>query len=366
MAFSRGRVKQSYIRENVNMRRWYFAAAATLIVLLVIIWVWPAPFISKLVSESNSSREDHDGLETQSVKDVPIIEKRFSMVFRPSFGTDTEGSITLEATGDGYMLLSCERPGDKMMMSLGGLFGGGGTSETTIGIGEGSEVRFVGTFSTSFGSVTGDEGSRLVFRKADGDWAYICGRGRYEEDSIITELGKSRSVESCLQLLNNNDPILREGGARDLGRLGYSGNVARVVPKLAGLLRDSSSYVRRGAIEGLGLIGTAEAKETLQAAYMEEVDSLTIEYLEEALGFCAAYSIMRVSGASEQPPEIGLTRLSAKEELGDWVTDNLVQRMADHRQSTLAILEEAISSTDLKIAQAARQIKKALLAFEGQ
>ena len=343
--------------------------------IIFAIWVWDMAVSRNSNSGSYTVDETElqkSGWKLQSHKPV-IKEKRFSMVFRPGNGSDSVGSITLKAAGNGYMLISTERPGDAMMMSLGGMFGGGGGGmQTTIGTADGSEIRFVGTFETTNGIVTGEQGSRLVFRKADGDWVYVSGIGQYEEQGNITKLGHDRTVESCLDLLKSEDPILREGGARDLGRLCRSDDADYVIPQLVAMLKDSSVYVRRGVIEGLGLIGTSEAEISLQAGLAEEMDKTTREFFEEALSFCAAYAILCEPATASIPSEVGLDRLlgksasedknssDSKKELSGWIEDNLVRRVADHKEEALVSLEKAVASSNIRIAQAALIIKTSL------
>lgn len=336
------------------------------------VWVWQTAVQKRQNSENHPrvSIEDQTQSASGPTKEVslkpPKKEERFSMIYRPSIGSDTIGSITLKNTGTGYTLISTERPGDTMMMTLDAMSGG---MQTIIGTGDGSEIRFIGTFKTDQGVVTGEKNSRLSFRKADGDWAYVSGLGQYEEQGKVTKLGYNRTVESCLDLLKSEDPILREGGARDLGRLCTVKDARRVVPQLAVMLKDSSVPTRRGAIEGLGLIGTDDATTVLQAAYAGETDKITKEYFEESLGFCAAYSILGESSASVKPPDAGLDRLLGKADKGKksssdskkkWVIDNLIRRVAEHQQEALMALDKATASKNPKIVAVAALIKKAI------
>jgi len=348
-------------------KRQLVGVIGAVIAIGAVIWLWHGAVQRKENAAQGQAQGGQTEVEQVTGRNaVPVQsakpETRFSMVFRPHIGSDTQGSITLKESGGGYMMISCERPGDTMMMSLGGFLGGGGRSETTIGTGEGSEIRFVGTFETAQGKVTGDSASRLVFRKADGDWAYVCGLGQYEEAGNVTRLGYDRTIVSCLGLLKSDDPILREGAARDLGRLCTLRDAVRVVPRLIEMLKDSSASIRRGTIEALGLIGTADAASALQIALVEELDKTTKEFIEEALGFCAAYSILGESGAVAEPPEAGLDRLvrdsnTGKAKLNDWFTDNVGRRIATRPQEAAAALEKASGSSNAQVVRLADMLK---------
>jgi hypothetical protein len=311
-------------------------------------WIWQTRFhknqgnsnqvhitTEEIAGETSGPAEESSS--AQQPKEDP-----FSMGFRPDFGSDTTGSITLYGFSDGFnMMFVTERPGDNLIMSLGGMFGGGGQGmQTMIGTGEGSEIRFIGRFRTDYGLIRGERDTRLAFRKVFGGWRYVSGRGEYKEEYKVIRLGHNRTVDSCLDLLNSEDPIFREGAARDLGRLCTDKDYDRVVPQLAAMLRDSSIHIRRGAIEGLGLIGTSEATVLLLAAYEEETDHTTKGYFEEALGFCAAYSIMNEQDAPAEPPAVGLERLLRNGKLGNWVTDNLKRRITDRQQEVSIALEK--------------------------
>ena len=297
----------------------------------------------------------------------PAEVTRFAVTFRPTPSSDKTGS----ATYAGQSIRRTERPGDKLLIQMEGmgfLFVGTGSmfGGHYFHVGDGSEIRFVDTYRTESAAFKGEADGRLVFRKSEGDWAYVCGLGQYEEEGTVTKLGHNRTVASCLELLKSDDAILREGGARDLGRLSTPEDAAKVVPRLIETLRDSSAFVRRGAIEGLGLIGTTEACAALQVELANERDETTKEYIEEALGFCAAYAVLRDPGAAAEPPEAGLDRLVGKpdaedkgkeQELNDWVAVNLNRRIALRSQEAAHALEEASASTNPKIARLAPLLK---------
>jgi hypothetical protein len=118
----------------------------------------------------------------------------------------------------------------------------------------------------------------------------------------------------------------------------------------------------------LGLIGTADATKALLTAYNEETDATTKGFFEEALSFCAAYSILGEPGASEKPPVAGLDRLIGKTDgedtLSDWVRDNLIRRIDMRRQDAMAALDKASGSPEIKIAKTAVMLKKLFVVQE--
>jgi len=338
-----------------------FIAAIVVISLVLIGWVWSTAWNhSRARNAVSDSQGDNDRQDAGDSRAPKMEEKRFSITFRPNSGSDTQGSITMKEGGQGYVLLSTERPGDQLMMSMGGLFGGGGSMTSMIGTGEGSEIRFAGKIETAQGVVTGDQKGRLCFRKSQGDWAYVCGLGQYEEDSTVTKLGHGRTVESCFDLLASDDPILREGGARDLGRLTPLDDARRVVPKLISLLADSVQFVRRGAIEGLGLIGTPEALEALNAALATELDETTKEYFEEARTIIGACAMLKVPGAAEGAINYAAANLGKKDKIDDWISLVLSAKIADRKEEALKELAVFVASSTKQVAAAAGKLLKAL------
>jgi len=203
-----------------------------------------------------------------------------------------------------------ERPGDKLPMTLpslvGLLFEGTGAYIGRLDVwgGEGSEVRFRGRVVAGGVSVTAAPGGRLCFKKSNGSWVYLCGRGhvQHSQDGRIVEmeLGRNRTVEHCLRLLSASDPLLREGAARDLGRLTTDPVAHRVLSGILPLLRDPVPGVRRGAALALGLIGRQDCIPALQAAMTAEKDELTKEFLAQALARCTKNGAVSEPVASTQ------------------------------------------------------------------
>lgn len=256
-----------------------------------------------------------------------------------------------------------ERPGDSMTFGLGALMGG--NAQPQIATGTGSEIRFVGTIQGDGLKIIGAQGSRLVFRKVKGKlWAYVSGLGSYQSHGKLTKLGYDRTVDSCLALLKSRDPILREGAARDLGRLTTSRDAARVVSRLMALLErpDPSVAVRRGAIEGLGLIGTRQAGAFLRSRDSTAKDETTRKFIHEALGFCAAYALLGEPDASAKPDQAGLAYLLTLDgSPGSWFADNLRRRTATHRKQAMAALARAEKSDTPGMVHAAKLIEAMLI-----
>jgi hypothetical protein len=179
---------------------------------------------------------------------------------------------------------SIDRPGDKILASIGGMF------EPTVPVvlaGDGSEIRFGGNVQGPDFSISSTV-SRLCFRKVKEGWRYISGIGevRYKDGKLI-RLGNNRTLTSCLELLSSSDPIVREGCARDLGRLSKREDHDRVLPNLSALLRDTIPSVRRGAAEGLGLLCCKDCIKQLENSFASEKDEITRKFISEALGLCA-------------------------------------------------------------------------------
>jgi hypothetical protein len=349
---------------------------STTCVIVLFIWIWHLGVKRRQNADSQSGIIEEISTLPRVAKPIlpvePKKEKRFSIIFRPSMKCDDVGSITY-LNGD---VQSTERPGDEIIiqMEIMGLK----TYPSAMGqiasginfTGEGSEIRFAAEYISEINIIKAESYQRLSFRKIDGDWAYVSGLGQYEEQGKVTRLGHNRTVESCLELLKNEDPILREGGARDLGRLCTPKDAPIVVPCLIDMLKDSSNFVRRGAIEGLGLIGTAIACQFLQDCYGKEQDKLTKEYLEEALSFCAAFSLLGEKDSIAVPPETGLERIIGKNEkklksdckwkINAWIADNIQRRVNPHLQESLSAIDKNIESTNKKVAQAAVLIREAI------
>lgn len=299
----------------------------------------------------------------------PPVETRFAISFSPRNGNDSFGSITIAQAGEGYNLISCERPGDSMMMSLGGMFGGGGGGmQTMIATGEGSEIRFSGRHDLGDGELTVAKGSRVCLKKSKGEWAYVCGLGQYIIDGKTNQLGSSRTVDSCLTLLAKDDDILREGAARELGWLTKPADAPRVVPKLVALLKDASQPLRRGAAEGLGLIGNQDAFAALKEALPTESDELTKKFIEEGLSLCGGLALTGDPHAAkvsdEEAAELFLGKTdsekSQKSSKADWKTEMLSVRITSRQEDAFKSLTQKATSPSAKVSLAASVLREAL------
>lgn len=303
----------------------------------------------------------------------PPLETRFVISFKPRNGSDTLGSITFAEGGKGYNVISTERPGDSMMMSMGGMFGGGGGMQTMIATGEGSEIRFAGRIEIADGELSVAKGSRVALKKSKGDWVYVCGLGEYVADGKTNRLGYNRTVDSCLALLAAGDVVLKEGAARDLGRLVKPTDAARVVPTLVPLLNDSADSLKRGAAEALGLIGSQDAYQALKEARATETNTVTIEFFDEALSICGAYALMGDPAAAKLSDEEAANlylgeKKGADSSKSDWKTEMCFARLKLREIDALRALTEKSESQVALVADAAKKIltaaRKALESHE--
>jgi len=214
-----------------------------------------------------------------------------------------------------------------------------------LGVGEGSELRVRVYWDTSALSVSVAGASRVCFRKFEGGWTYLCGRGQVKcPDGTVIQLGDKRTVDSCLDLLSSPDAILREGGARDLGRLTGDADVVRVAPRLAALLNDTVPFVRRGAAEGLGLIGRQECAVWLKAAAATEQEELTKEYVAEALALCGGNVLIGDPNA----PDLSVSEAAQLYSEGrtGWADDMLSQRIQARAPVAAQTLISRLDSAD--------------------
>jgi tetratricopeptide (TPR) repeat protein len=275
------------------------------------------------------------------------------------------GSITKQDTYDGsFVLYLAERPGDLLEVAITGPSAGRATTFTS----EGSEVRYEGRHTIATGTLFGEKTSPLCFRKAKEGWVYICGLGECVQDGKTNRLGYDRTVDSCLALLSTDDTILREGAARDLGRLAKKEDDSRVVPALTSLLNDSSDFVRRGAAEGLGLIGSQECYESLTNAFSRETNEQTKKFIEEALVICgglvlaAEPSSARISDKdaaalylSKFTREVQRLKDRDKERsifTREWPNKMLIAKLGLRLQDVIKTLSDKPAASDPKILEA--------------
>jgi hypothetical protein len=303
---------------------------------------------------------------------APPAETRFVLPFsiKDEFAFNSVGSITIkEVAGSGVNLLVTERPGDSISVS----FGGGGLG-STVPTGEGSEIRFSGTHNLGDGELSVAKGSRVCLKKSQGKWVYVCGLGEYVAQGKTVRLGYNRTVDSCLTLLAKDDAILREGAARDLGRLTKPADVARVVPRLIALLKDTSPSLRRGAAEGLGLIGSQDAFAALNEALATETDKLTRGYLEEALAICGGIALVGDPLAAKMTDEeaadlfLGKSGSGKKDKTseGGWKVEMLAVRIKPREADAMKKLADKAASSTVKVSEAASTLQEQLKKVESK
>jgi len=79
--------------------------------------------------------------------------------------------------------------------------------------------------------------------------------------------GKSAINPISTVLKNDEDPLVRHEAAFSLGQLGYTDGIVALADAVRS---DPSFFVRHEAAVALGVIGSEEARETLDAALMDE------------------------------------------------------------------------------------------------
>ena len=242
--------------------------------------------------------------------------------------------------GKGPLLwLSRERPGDKLLIFF-------ADATVVFARGDGSEVRFAGSVDLGEAKVTVEPGTRLCFRRCGDQWVYLCGRGRieYTQSGRVVELGERRTAVSCLALMSSSDAILREGGARDAGRVTTDADVPRVLPKLHALLADVSPTVRQGAAEALGLIGGPQCLELLKTAAKTEWNQQVLRFIAEAIALCMGKTLIGEPSAPRL--DVAEAARAYVEGRTEWVDDVLAQRMNLRYEATTGSLMGLLDSAD--------------------
>lgn len=275
------------------------------------------------------------------------------------------GSVSVLETefSSAIVEFAMERPGDRVFMPI-ELLGaemalevGEGSSygsvdalvsgdPTLICLASGSEVRFGGSVEVGGIRVTAKREARLCFRKVNRDWVYLCGQGQvvYKKKNQVVKLGAERTVTSCLALLSSRDPIRREGGVRDLGRLATVNDRGRVAPAIAKLLKDPSPAVRRGATEGLALIGGQECVNPLKAAAASEKNPITKRFIAEALALCAGNTLIGYPSTAQMSGGEA-ARLYSQGKTG-WINGILARRIKARSPAAAQGLIARLNSAD--------------------
>lgn len=314
-------------------------------------------------SEKQSSHEGnpkHPG----SPKMLAQLEKRFTVPFSKDAGVDQLGSITWKTYADGTSMIVPERPADALLMSMG--FGGSlaGGSRTMICTGEGSEIRFAGAWGSAEGGIIADEGGRLCLKISKGEGVYMCGLGCCIIEGKTNRLGYDRTVASCLALLGGDDPVLQEGGIRDLGRLTKAGDLSLVVPKLAALLQNHPppaqpvpTALQRAAIEALGLIGTADCFRLLKQTLANGTEDITRKYCEEALLIAGGYALLNDPMSKGVPLEEAAENYSRQTVKEVWPHEMLLARMKSREADAVKALNDNANSSVSSVATATQKLK---------
>ncbi len=256
---------------------------------------------------------------------------------------DCVGGQTLFERERGWGLVS-ERPGDaRELHVVRKSFSDPGAP--AICRSEGSELRFMGKRTAAGNSVTTEPGVRLCFRRTGERWVYLSGLGSIEsapsggQAPQSVRLGYDRTVESCLRALSSSDALIREGNARELGRLAAGAKAPEAAAKLVGLLKDESPMVRRGAAEALALLCAATAVPALKEADAGEPDPGTKAYLREALAVYGGASLL--DPAANPSGDDESARLY-NEGASGWADRVLGQQLKDAGASAVSRLSTAL------------------------
>jgi hypothetical protein len=323
-----------------------------------------------------SSRGSSQSAAKPAREIAPMEEKRFVAQIPINYETvDYPGSMSLRSPrGVAYVEGVPERPGDSFLNTCEGepfnkrlliqsTEAFTGVMESHVGVGVEGELRFMNTYSfqgTTIIVPDTKDARRLCWRRVQDGWAYVCGLGTLKRVSNGKEeshdLGKNRTVDSCLGLLQSQDSILREGAARELGWLVDNQNSERVLPRLLPLLQDSSVYVRRGSAEAFGLIGTAESLAALRDALGAEKDELTVKYFKEAIALVAGDTLLnptpKLGIEKEEPAASYISGKSA------WTDMVLAARVIKRAQNGNRLLDACLTSPNKDIRKAVAGIKE--------
>jgi len=349
-------------RREERPRLGVFGGQGLLLALAAAIVILPAVCRCALAAEQNPTPKVNVASAENTSLSAPVEER----VIVPLAFTETRrgtGSFSMMAMGDGRVASIPERPSDSLI-PVGGSSNLGkplltihGPSRTEVWSGRGSEVRFAGSVAWGDVRVVAAPESQLCFKKANEGWAYLCGVGtvKLANRRQAISLGDKRTVDSCLGLLSSEDPILREGAARDLGRLTSEVDRERVVPGLSALLTgDPDASVRRGAAEGLGLIGDEQCLETLGAARGPEDNDTTRLYIAEARALCAGNVI--ISGhLPARRDGSDIARLYSSEKTR-WIDVLLAKRIKAQGASAVSALMELVESRNARERRAAVEL----------
>lgn len=269
---------------------------------------------------------------------------RQEVQFKWASGPETEGAITIIGSESGSVYTT-ERPGDMLFLHPGGAFGSGGVSRPDIAVGEGSEIRLAGKSNHPAWDVA--IGERLCFLKTPRGWRYICGRGRVGG----RRFGNTRTLSSCIVDLEAIDPVVREGAARDIGRLASIDDYDRVVPCLLKALRDPERRVQLGAIESLGQVGNGEAYGALKESSGASSEVTTNERIAEALAMCAGYNLVGARATPEMSPEQAADLFLAGKT--DWVQRSMARMISSSVKSRDYVQRIREGSTSQPVVEAA-------------
>jgi alpha-glucoside transport system substrate-binding protein len=160
-------------------------------------------------------------------------------------------------------------------------------------------------------------------------------------ESTLAQIG-APAYESVLAALNNEDPAIRKGAARTLGKLGDP----QAVEPLIAAMKDSDKDVRMSVVASLGLIGDDRAVEPLCRALKDKWD----------VGVCAAEAL----GNFDDPRAVEPLIDAIKHE--DWslwkYAAKALGKIGDPR--AVPVLRELFKDSNEQISQAAAEALEAI------
>jgi hypothetical protein len=155
----------------------------------------------------------------------------------------------------------------------------------TLFTGEGSYLRFVGSFSRDYLNFTVNTigTNPLCFRKKNDAWCYLSGEGTVTIDGKQYDLGAKRDKTWFMNNLSAEDDISKEKAIRDLARYPGFLNDHSITKKLIELLNDKSAFVRRSAAIQIGRSNITEGSNYLEKISSEEKDENAYYAMKEAI-----------------------------------------------------------------------------------
>ena len=221
-------------------------------------------------------------------------EKRILLPLYVDANEDMVGRVSLRANIYGGVVMSTDRPGQNIVISMRG--------GTRIPGADGSELCIKGVIKRGKNALTVNDDDPLCVHKTPEGWVYLSGSGTFSGENEWT-VGEGRTVESCLDALRSPDYLLRKGCIIDLQRLSTPDTKSGVLMALVDQLNDEIPEVRQAAAESIGLLGCHSSFQALRSAHVAETEEIAQIYMGEALSLCSGVALLNQSSEYEIPPE---------------------------------------------------------------